>query len=83
MSTLISDITESEFLKLVTKIYNDEYTTEEEHTDAILRFKALAEHPAGSDLIFYPVPGKTGPEAIVKEVKEWRLANSKPGFKAE
>lgn len=83
MNTQISDMTENEFLTLVVKIHNDEYATEEEHTNAILAFKALTEYPTGSDLIFYPAPGKTGPEAIVKEVKEWRLANGKPGFKAE
>lgn len=83
MSTLISEMTESEFLSFVVKIYSDEYATEEEHTDAVLAFKALAQHPSGSDLIFYPEPGKSGPEAIVKEVKEWRAANGKSGFKAE
>lgn len=83
MSTLISEFTEEEFLKFVKKIYNDEYATEEEHTEAILEFKVLAEHPAGSDLIFYPEPDKIGPEAIVKEIKEWRAAQSKSSFKAE
>ena len=83
MNTLIRYMTESEFLKLVIKIYNDEYSTEEEHTDAILAFKSLTEHPEGSDLIFYPAPGKVGPEAIVKEIKEWRVSNGKPGFKAD
>ncbi|MBN2993502.1 bacteriocin immunity protein [Pseudomonas cedrina subsp. fulgida] len=83
MGILISEMTEEEFLKLVKNIYNDEYASEDEHTEAILEFKALAEHPAGSDLIFYPEPDKIGPEAIVKEVKEWRAAQGKTSFKAE
>jgi len=81
MSKLISEMSEGEFLRFVTKVYNDEYDTEEEHTDAILEFKALVEHPSGSDLLFYPEAGKSGPEAVVAEVKAWRAANGKPGFK--
>ena len=38
MGTLISEMTEREFLNLVVKIYNDDYATEKEHTDAILKF---------------------------------------------
>jgi len=81
MSKLISEISEVEFLRFVTKIYNDEYDTEEEHIDAILEFKRLSEHPFGSDLLFYPEDGKRGPEAVVQEIKEWRASNGKPGFK--
>ena len=81
MSKSINEISEADFLSFIIKIYNDEYATEEEHIDAILEFKALTEHPSGSDLLFYPEEGKSGPEAILKEVKEWRAANGKPGFK--
>ncbi|MGI4840754.1 MAG: bacteriocin immunity protein [Janthinobacterium lividum] len=81
MSVLISEMSEAEFLIFVKKIYNDEYETEEGHIDAILKFERLVEHPSGSDLLFYPEPGKSGPEAVVKEVKEWRAANGKVGFK--
>ena len=83
MNGLISDMSEAEFLIFVTKVYKNEYASEDEHIDAILEFKRLSEHPSGSDLLYYPDPGKGGPEAIVKEVKEWRAANGKPGFKAE
>lgn len=81
MSRNISDMTESEFLAFVVRVYNDEYVTEEEHVDAILEFNKMIEHPAGSDLIYYPEEGRSGPEAVVKEVKQWRAANGKPGFK--
>lgn len=78
----ISDMSESDFLKFVAKVYSDDYDTEEEHVAAILAFKSLSEHPYGSDLIFYPKSGKSGPIAVVQEVKEWRAANGKPGFKS-
>jgi hypothetical protein len=81
MSQLISDMSESEFLMFVAKVYNDEYDAEEEYTDAILEFKALSEHPSGSDLLFYPEAGESGPVAVVAEVKAWRAANGKSGFK--
>lgn len=45
-------------------------------------FERLTEHPAKSDLIYYPEEGHSvTPESIVRHVKEWRAANGKPGFK--
>jgi hypothetical protein len=81
MNKLITEISESEFLTFVTRVYNDDYETEEEHIEAVLEFKSLSEHPSGSDLIFYPEPGKAGPVAVVAEIKAWRAANGRPGFK--
>lgn len=76
-----ADYTEKAFLEFVTGIYNDTYPSEEAHINAVMEFERLSEHPAGSDLFYYPENGKQGPEAIVKEVKEWRAKNGKPGFK--
>ncbi|AUJ83108.1 bacteriocin immunity protein [Enterobacter cancerogenus] len=79
---MLSDYTEEEFLELVRKICNADATTEEDENRLVREFKRLTEHPAGSDLIFYPEEGKDySPEGIVREVKEWRSANGKPGFK--
>ncbi|NIG76095.1 bacteriocin immunity protein [Klebsiella sp. Ap-873] len=78
----LSDYSESEFLYLVRKICRAEGPTEEDENRLVREFRRLAEHPSGSDLIFYPDDGKDdSPEGIVKEVKEWRQANGKPGFK--
>ncbi|HGN0351149.1 TPA: bacteriocin immunity protein [Proteus mirabilis] len=39
------------------------------------------DHPEGSDLIYYPEGNNDGgATAIIKEVKEWRAKNGKPGF---
>ncbi|MVX97753.1 bacteriocin immunity protein [Enterobacteriaceae bacterium 8376wB9] len=80
---MISDYTEAEFLAFVRKICQvSDYKTEGEHTNAVLKFEKLSEHPDGSDLIYYPKDGQDdSPEGIVKEVKEWRARNGKPGFK--
>lgn len=79
----ISDYTEAEFLAFVKRIFNVQNTTEEEDIKNILEFKRLCEHPSGSDLTYYPDDSREdSPEGVVKEVKEWRAANGKPGFKS-
>jgi len=84
MNKNISDYTETEFLDFVARVCSADYPTELEHTKAVLEFERLTEHPDGSDLIYYPDDGKDdSPEGIVKEIKEWRDRNGKPGFKPE
>jgi len=78
----ISDFTEAEFLAFVKKIFNPNTTTEDEDVQNVLEFERLTEHPDGSDVIFYPPKDREdSPEGVVKEVKEWRAKNGKPGFK--
>jgi hypothetical protein len=80
----LSDYTETEFLNFVTKICNSEYSTERAQIKAVLLFSLLVEHPAESDLIYYPETAEDGtPEAIVEKIKTWRAANGKPDFKPE
>ncbi|WP_085710624.1 MULTISPECIES: bacteriocin immunity protein [unclassified Pseudomonas] len=81
MIQLISDMSEAEFLGFVWKIYQSEYATEKDQIAAVMEFERLSEHPAGSDLLYYPALGESGPEAVVAEVKRWRAAHDKPGFK--
>ncbi|QHM77459.1 Colicin-E2 immunity protein [Mixta theicola] len=77
----ISDYTEAEFLELVRKIFRAE-GTEADDDKLISEFRRLTEHPDGSDLICYPRDNREdSPEGVVKEVKEWRARNGKPGFK--
>ncbi|QHM77461.1 Colicin-E2 immunity protein [Mixta theicola] len=78
----ITDYTEQEFLGFVRKICRAEETTEAEENALVFEFERLTEHPDGSDLIFYPRDDREdSPEGVVKEVKEWRANNGKPGFK--
>lgn len=82
MKTRLEDYTELEFLEFVTNICNDSASSEEESNEWIFHFKEITEHPRGSDLIFWPADTEDdSPQGIVKTVKEWRAANSKPGFK--
>lgn len=81
-SKTISDYTAAEFLEFVKKICIAEGATEEEDDKLVDEFERLTEHPDGSDLIYYPRDNREdSPEGIVKEVKEWREKNGKPGFK--
>ena len=74
---------ESEFLALLSKICLADIATKEEGK-IVREFRRLAEHPAGSDLIFYLEDEQdASPEGIVQQVKEWRKANGKPGFRGE
>lgn len=83
MKKTISDYTESEFLEYVTNIYFANYPTDEAHIDAVFDFIRITEHPAKSDLLYYPEEGKDGPTHVIAEVKAWRIANGKTGFKPE
>ncbi|MFG0633431.1 bacteriocin immunity protein [Pseudomonas sp. xss_2] len=79
----MSDFTEHEFIQFVRKICTADFPTEHAHDKAILDFEVISEHPAGSDLIYFSEAGKESPEAIVAEVKAWRLTAEKTGFKPE
>ncbi|WP_256573476.1 MULTISPECIES: bacteriocin immunity protein [unclassified Pseudomonas] len=74
-------MTESEFLAFVIKIFESQHDSENEQTEAVLEFIRITEHPYKADLIYYPEAGKDNPEAVVNEIKNWRAANGKPGFK--
>nr|6ERE_C Chain C, Immunity [Escherichia coli]6ERE_D Chain D, Immunity [Escherichia coli] len=79
----ISDYTEAEFLEFVKDIFRLSRPQDNDlQIKLVLEFKRLTEHPDGSDLIYYPRSDREdSPEGIVKEIKEWRAANGKSGFK--
>ncbi|QHM77457.1 Colicin-E2 immunity protein [Mixta theicola] len=78
----ITDYTEQEFLDFVWKIWLAEGITEKEQDALVFEFERLTEHPDGYNLIYYPRKDREdSPEGVVKEVKEWRAKNGKPGFK--
>ena len=84
MKTSISEYTETEFLEFVISLCDASARTEEEDDEMLLEFIRLTEHPDGSDLVYYPrADREDSPAGIVEEVKQWRVANGKPGFKIE
>ena len=69
---------------LIDRYIADESATEDKLIDAIFRFEELSQHPAGSDLLFWPQPGADStPEGIIAEVERWRLENGLPGLSEE
>ena len=70
----IGDYTETEFKKIIENIINCE-GDEKKQDDNFEHFISVTEHPSGSDLIYYPEGNNDGsPEAVIKEIKEWRAA---------
>ena len=51
LKPILSDYTESEFLRFVSRICNAQYDSEKEQVRAVLLFEELTEHPDGSDMI--------------------------------
>ncbi|AZL75382.1 bacteriocin immunity protein [Pseudomonas oryziphila] len=86
MKKTISDYTEGEFLELLKGIaYVDSvlYPSERSHTNAILEFERITQHPLGSDLLYYPTKhGLTDSLGeVIRVVKQWRAEQGLPGFK--
>ena len=85
----LEDYTESEFLEFLRELFEggedlmaDEF--DKYMIERVKHFERVTEHPDRSDVIFYPREGQEdSPEGILKEVKAWRAANNKPGFKPE
>ena len=81
MKNTFSEYTESEFEALLQRIINHD-GTELEVDKMVFLFEEVSEHPAGSDLIFYPEDGADdSASGITKTVKAWRAAQGLPGFR--
>ncbi|MEE1869825.1 MULTISPECIES: bacteriocin immunity protein [Pseudomonas] len=81
MKNTISDYTENEFVDLLQRIISHD-DTQPEVDKLVFHFEEVSEHPAGSDLIFYPEDDADDSAAgITQTVKEWRATQGLPGFK--
>jgi protoporphyrinogen oxidase len=80
-----SDYTEAEFIELLEELAKEDESETDDRADLLLlHFEKISEHPAGSDLIYYPETGAdNSPKGVAKIVEEWRSANSLPGFKRD
>lgn len=76
--------TESEYISLINRLFQGNYTSEEEHDDIVDNIVNTSEHPNGTDILYYPEEGvEDSPAGVLKAIKAWRVANGKPGFKPE
>ena len=84
MKKNISDYTEAQFASFIRDIFvaNSSGASDEVMADLLDQFCEIADHPAGTDLIYYPEDGADdSAEGITQTVKAWRAANGLPGFK--
>ncbi|MEB0048830.1 MULTISPECIES: bacteriocin immunity protein [unclassified Pseudomonas] len=84
MNNSFSDYTEAQFIRLMQEIFtaNNNGTPDDVLGELLDQFCKLAEHPDGTDLIYYPESeDQCTPEGITETVKKWREANGLPGFK--
>ncbi|NDK99590.1 bacteriocin immunity protein [Photorhabdus bodei] len=82
LKSKLEEYTETEFLELISMIFEGKYSSEAEHDAIVNNIVRVSEYPAGTDLLYYPEDGiEDSPEGVLKVVKEWRARNGKPGFK--
>lgn len=85
----IEQYTETEFLEFLDSYFSEVERLSGDELDEYTRkyvkhFEKITEHPDKSDVLFYPKEGQEdSSEGVLKEVKDWRAANGKPGFKPE
>ncbi len=76
----LSDYTEEEFIAALNWFWNEDIT-EDEESQFVDQFNELVEHPAKSDLIFYPETDREdSPQGIVNEIKRWYHEKGKVCF---
>lgn len=79
--TSIEEYTETEFLQLITDIF-DANGSEKQVDKWVQHFNSIVAHPDKSDLIFYPSDDREdSPEGVINELKRWYSENNLLCFK--
>lgn len=80
----LEDYTESEYKRLILRLFKGDYSSEEELEEIVETIVNTSEHPSGSNILYFPEEGvEDSPEGVLSTIKQWRVANGKPGFKPE
>lgn len=67
-SKKISDYTEAEFFSLISELFNRSFSSEKERDVVVYAIVNAAQHPDGTDIIFYPKEDEEdSPEGVLKE----------------
>jgi hypothetical protein len=78
------EYTESEYVRLIDRLFQGGFSSEEEHDAIVDNIVCTSEHPNGTGVLYYPEEGvEDSPAGVLKAIKDWRAANGKPGFKPE
>ncbi|MCF5488349.1 bacteriocin immunity protein [Pseudomonas syringae] len=86
LKSKLSDYTEAEFMEILNELFAGVSETKEnaeEYVNSLVdHITDVTEHPEKSDLLYYQPEGREDSAAgVMKEIKEWRAKNGKPGFK--
>ncbi|WP_145553014.1 bacteriocin immunity protein [Yersinia bercovieri] len=77
-----TEYTENEFLELIKTLFDGGFRSEEARDVEVNAIVDAAEHPDGTDILFYPSnDSEDSPEGVLNAIKKWRAENGKPGFK--
>ncbi|CNI41257.1 colicin-E2 immunity protein [Yersinia thracica] len=77
-----TEYTESEFFELIKTLFDGSFRSEEELDSLVFAIVDAAEHPDGTDILFYPSnDSEDSPEGVLNFIKKWRAENGKPSFK--
>jgi hypothetical protein len=80
----LEEYTESEYKTLIQRLFDGNYSSEAELDDIVEIIVSTSEHPSGSDILYFPEEGiEDSPEGVLNAIKQWRVANGKPGFKID
>lgn len=84
----LEDYTEVEFLTFLRGFFeNDSGLSGDAYSEysskRMRHFEKITEHPRKRLVLTRPIGREDSPEGALAEIKEWRLANGKPGFKPE
>ncbi|MET0844979.1 MAG: bacteriocin immunity protein [Pseudomonas sp.] len=84
LKSKFEEYTESEYRILIQRLFDGDYSSEEELDGMVENIVNTSEHPNGSDILYFPTEGvEDSPSGVLTTIKQWRAANGKPGFKAE
>ncbi|PBP40429.1 bacteriocin immunity protein [Pseudomonas syringae] len=87
LKSQLSDYTEAEFMEILSELFTGVSATREDAEEYVISLvdhvAEVTEHPEKSDFLCYPLEGREDSAAgVMKEIKEWRAKNGKPGFKS-
>ncbi len=84
LKNTLSEYTESEYIELINRLFEGNYSSEREHDAIVDNIVDTSEHPNNTNILYYPEEGvEDSPEGVLGAIKAWRAANGKPGFKTE
>ena len=77
----LNEYSEEEFLTVLSWFWNEDISEDDEN-EFVDHFNELVEHPAKSDLIFFPETNREdSPRGIIDEIKRWYQEQGKVCFR--